>query len=275
MIEDYKGKTVVIKYGGNAMKNETLKNAVMEDVAFLTREGVRVVLIHGGGPEINRMLEKTGKESRFIDGLRYTDEETMDIVLMVFAGKVNKELVALLGKNGCRAVGLCGADAGMIYAEKRTDKDLGLVGDIKGIDARVIEDALDAGYVPVIATVGADRDGGMYNINADTAAGAIAGALGAARLVSVTDISGVLRDVNDPDSIIREIDVRDIEGLVSSGVISGGMIPKTDACVYGVRMGVERVSIIDGRREHAILNELSSDSTTGTVFFDGSAAREE
>lgn len=262
-IQKYNNKIIVIKYGGNAMIDERLKNAVMTDIVLLSLVGIKVVLVHGGGPEINDMLNKTGKESRFVDGLRYTDEETMDIVQMVLAGKVNKNLVALLNKNGGSAIGLCGIDGGMIKAVRHSERDLGLVGDIESVNIKPITDQLECGYIPVISTVGGGDS--SYNINADTAAARIAAELGAENLILMTDIPGLLRDKNDESTIIKTVQVSEVPFLKSQGIISGGMIPKIDCCVEAVRRGVNRAFIIDGRIEHSILIEMLSDEGLGTM----------
>lgn len=264
-IQKYNNKIIVIKYGGNAMIDENLKNAVMTDIVLLSLVGIKVVLVHGGGPEISDMLKKTGKESRFVDGLRYTDEETMDIVQMVLAGKVNKNLVALLQKNGGQAIGLCGIDGNMIKATRHKEKDLGFVGDIESVNTKPITDQLNNGYIPVISTVGGGDDC-SYNINADTAAARIAAALGAENLILMTDIPGLLRDKDDESTIIKTVQVSEVPHLKSQGIISGGMIPKIDCCVEAVRRGVNRAFIIDGRIEHSILIEMLSDEGLGTMF---------
>lgn len=267
-IQTHKGKTVVVKYGGNAMVNEELKAAVMSDIVLMQLVGIHVVLVHGGGPEINAMLKKTGKESRFINGMRYTDEETVEIVQMVLAGKVNKELVQHLERTNGRAVGLCGLDGGMIKVQKlQAEEDMGLVGDITHVNTSVITDVTEAGYVPVIATLGADENGTVYNINADVAASRVAAALGAEKLILMTDIRGLLRDKNDEDTLIPQVNVSDVPRLKKEGIISGGMIPKIDCCVEAVRRGVPRAHIIDGRTPHSILIELFSDEGIGTMFY--------
>lgn len=267
-IQTHKGKTVVVKYGGNAMVNEELKAAVMSDIVLMQLVGIHVVLVHGGGPEISAMLKKTGKESRFINGMRYSDEETVDIVQMVLAGKVNKELVQHLERNNGRSVGLCGLDGGMIKVQKlQAEEDLGLVGDITHVNTSVITDVTAAGYVPVIATLGADENGTVYNINADVAASRVAAALGAEKLILMTDIRGLLRDKNDEDTLIPQVNVSDVPRLKKEGIISGGMIPKIDCCVEAVRRGVPRAHIIDGRTPHSILIELFSDEGIGTMFY--------
>lgn len=267
-IKKYNDKTVVVKYGGNAMVNEELKNAVMTDIVLLELCGIHVVVIHGGGPEITDMLHKVGKESRFVRGLRYTDAETMDIVQMVLAGKVNKELVESLEKNGGRALGLCGIDGGMIKAKKldADGVDYGLVGDITDIDVTPITDSLKNGYIPVIASMAAGEDGKVYNINADTAAARIAAGLGAEKLILLTDIRGLLKDKDDESTLIPVVKVSEVPSLVRQGIISGGMIPKVGCCVEAVRRGVKRAHIIDGRRPHSILIEMFSDEGVGTMF---------
>ncbi|MEG1929961.1 MAG: acetylglutamate kinase [Anaerovorax sp.] len=267
-IQKFFNKTVVIKYGGNAMTNEVLKNAVMKDMVLLSIIGIKVVLVHGGGPEINTMLDRVGKETYFIDGLRYTDQDTAEIVGMVLAGKVNKSLVSLIHNNGGKAMGLCGVDGGMIEAKKKESKqDLGYVGDITHVDTTPITVALENGFIPVIATIGVDENGQIYNINADTAAAAIAGALKAVKLISMTDVRGILAELQDEDSLISRISVSDVPKLIETGVISGGMIPKIESCVYGLEMGVEEAIIIDGRIEHSILIELFSNKGIGTLFY--------
>ena len=266
-IGKYRGKIVAVKYGGNAMVSEELKKQVMEDVALLHTCGVKIVLIHGGGPEISAGLKKIGKESKFIDGLRVTDRETMEIVQMVLAGKVNKSLVGLLEQEGVRAVGLSGLDAGLVRAEMR-DPALGYVGSITGVDVRIVNDLLDAGYVPVISTIAGDAEGNTYNINADTAASWIAGAVRAERLFMMTDIDGFLRDKDDPGSLIPCIDVKDAVRLFDEGVISGGMIPKVECCIDAILRGVERVIVMDGRVPHSILLEILTNEGAGTMVME-------
>lgn len=266
-IQQYYNKIVVIKYGGNAMTNEDLKQAVMSDIVLLSLVGIKVVLVHGGGPEINEMLGKVGIESKFIGGLRYTDEATVDIVKMVLAGKVNKELVALLANHKGKAVGLCGIDGQMLICEKiQSDIDLGYVGEIVKVNKKPIADSIANGYIPVIATVACDENGQTYNINADTAAARIAAELGADKLILMTDIVGLLRDKDDPSTLIPELNVSEVPFMKRQGIISGGMIPKIDCCVEAVRRGVPKTSIIDGRIPHSILIELLSDEGTGTQF---------
>ena len=264
-IKTYTGKTVVVKYGGNAMINETLKQQVMEDVVLLWLIGVKVVLIHGGGPEISEQMKKVGKEAVFSEGLRVTDKETMDIVQMVLAGKVNKGLVNLLEMKGGKAIGLSGVDGRMIHARPKNEK-LGFVGEITHVDTRPIEDILEKGYIPVVSTVGCGEDGSTYNINSDTAAEKIAGALGAERLIMMTDIDGILMDRNDPSTLIHELTIAESKRLYDEGVISGGMLPKVECCVNAIRGGVKNVIILDGRVPHSILMELLTDEGAGTLF---------
>ena len=263
-IKQYNGKVVVIKYGGNAMINEDLKQQVMEDIALLWLIGVKVVLVHGGGPEISDVMKRFGKEAVFVDGLRVTDKETVDIVQMVLAGKVNKSLVTLLQKKGGHAVGLSGMDGGLIEA-KMKDERLGYVGQITKIRPQPINDLLEKNYIPVISTVASDRDGHSYNINGDTAAAYIAGALGAERLIMMTDIAGILRDKDDPSTLIPEITISEAKALYEEGVISGGMIPKVDCCIEAIHKGVKNVIIMDGRVPHSILMEILTDEGAGTM----------
>ena len=263
-IKKFNGKIIVIKYGGNAMINEHLKEQVMEDIALLWLVGVKVVLVHGGGPEISDMMSKLGKEPVFVDGLRVTDKETVDIVQMVLAGKVNKSLVTLLQMKGGHAVGLSGIDGGLIEAKVK-DERLGYVGKITKVRPQPITDLLEKNYIPVISTVASDRDGNVYNINGDTAAAYIAGALGAERLLMMTDIAGILRDCKDPDSLITEITVDEAKKLHEEGIISGGMIPKVDCCIEAIAKGVKNVTIMDGRISHSILMELFTDEGAGTM----------
>lgn len=261
----YKEKIIVIKYGGNAMIDENLKALVMEDVVMLNSLGMKVVLVHGGGPEISGMLKKVGKESKFVNGLRVTDEETVDIVSMVLAGKVNKYLVKDINKAGGNAIGLSGLDSDMILA-KPLNKDLGFVGSIVDINTDVILDALNMGYIPVISTIGSDEEGNVYNINADTAAARIAGALEAEKFIAMTDIKGVLKDKNDPTTLMKTINVSELKQLEKQGIIDGGMIPKVECCVEAIRRGVNNVVIIDGRVPHSILIEVLTDEGAGTMF---------
>lgn len=264
-IKRYTGKTVVVKYGGNAMINETLKQQVMEDIVLLWLIGVKIVLIHGGGPEISELMKKVGKESVFVDGLRVTDKESMEIVQMVLAGKVNKTLVNLLEMKGGRAVGLSGIDGRIIESRIKNEK-LGFVGEITKINPKTIEDLLSNGYIPVISTIGCDASGNTYNINGDTAAAHIAGALNAERLIMMTDIDGILRDKDDPSTLIHEISIAETEKLHAVGIISGGMIPKVECCVEAIHKGVKNVVIMDGRVPHSILMELLTDEGAGTLF---------
>lgn len=269
-IQKYNGKTVVIKYGGNAMINEELADAVMSDIILLSLVGIRVVLVHGGGPDINEMLDKTGKESRFADGLRCTDEETMDIVQMVLCGRVNKNLVGTINRKGGNAIGLCGIDGGTIKARKYVapnGNDYGLVGEITSIDPALIQNAIENHYIPVVSSVaqGEDRDV-SYNINADTAASKLAVALNAEKLILLTDVKGVLRDPEDDTSLISEIHPEDVPGLLEGGIITGGMIPKIECCVNAIRGGVRRTHILDGRVPHSILIELFSHKGSGTMI---------
>ena len=265
-IQTYYGKTVVVKYGGNAMISEALRQAVISDIILLHLVGIRVVVVHGGGPEITDMLRKIGKTSRFVDGLRYTDEETMDIVQQVLCGKVNKNLVATLNRMGGKAIGLCGMDAGLFQA-KMLDEKYGLVGEITQVDPRLVVDALEDGYIPVVSTVaqGVDADT-AYNINADTAAAKLAVALGAEKLILLTDVRGLLRDPGDEGTLLRVVELSRVPGLIKDGVIQGGMIPKVDCCVEAVRSGVKRTHILDGRIPHSILIELLSDEGIGTML---------
>ena len=262
-IKYYTGKVVVVKYGGNAMINEQLKQQVMEDIVLLWLIGVRIVLVHGGGPEINDLMDKLGKKPEFVDGLRVTDKETVDIVQMVLAGKVNKTLVNLLEMKGGKALGISGLDGRLIEAKPK-DPRLGYVGEITNINIDPIADLLVRGYIPVISTIGGDREGNAYNINGDTAAAYIAGALGAQRLIMMTDIAGILRDKDDPSSLITNITVDEAKGLYESGVVSGGMIPKVDCCIRAIEQGVKNVVIMDGRVPHSILMELLTDEGAGT-----------
>jgi len=263
-IKKYVGKVVVVKYGGNAMIDETLKQQVMEDIALLWLIGVKVVLIHGGGPEISDMMKKLGKEPVFVDGLRVTDKETVDIVQMVLAGKVNKSLVTLLQTKGGHAVGLSGMDGGIIEAKVK-DERLGYVGEITKVRSQPITDLLEKNYIPVLSTVASDRSGNTYNINGDTAAAYIAGALNAECLIMMTDVAGILRDKDDPTTLIPRITVSEAKALYDDGIISGGMIPKVNCCIDAISAGVKNVTIMDGRIPHAILMELLTDEGAGTM----------
>ncbi len=264
-LQEYNDKVVVVKYGGNAMTNETLKQAVMQDIVLLSLVGIKVVLVHGGGPEINAMLKKINKPSEFVNGLRYTDEETIHIVQMVLAGKVNKDLVQLLQQAGGKAMGLCGLDGNLIQAEQ-LNPDLGFVGEITSINPEVINTALNNGYIPVVSTVGAGKNGEVYNINADTAAARIAAEMKAANLLLLTDIKGLLEDKDDDNTLIRAVGVSEVPYLKKQGVVSGGMIPKIDCCVEAVRRGVKQTTIIDGRIPHSIIMELLTDVGAGTMI---------
>jgi len=269
-IQRYYGKTVVIKYGGNAMISEELKKAVISDIILLRLVGIHVVVVHGGGPEINELLKKTGKESRFVNGLRYTDEETMEAVQMVLCGKVNKNLVATLNRAGGQAVGLCGLDGGMLKGVRRQEDgvDYGLVGDITEVNPKVIQDAFQDGFIPVISTVAQGTDAETsYNVNADTAAAKIAVAVGAEKLILLTDVRGLLRDKNDESTLISQVRLSEVPELVGQGIISGGMIPKVECCVDAVKNGVRRTHILDGRIPHSILIEVLSHAGIGTMIW--------
>lgn len=264
-IQDYNGKIVVIKYGGNAMINEELKNSVVRDIVLLQLVGVKVVLVHGGGPEITDMLKRVGKETQFIDGLRVTDKETIEITQMVLAGKINKSLVNLIECCGGKSIGLSGIDGHMIQAEVKAEK-LGFVGNITSINPEPILDVIEKGYIPVVSTIGCDDEGNVYNINADTAAAKIAGALNAESLISLTDISGILMDKDDPETLIPHITVKETQKLIDDGIISDGMIPKVECCTNAIKDGVKKVFIIDGRIPHSILIETLTDEGIGTMF---------
>ncbi len=263
-IKKYNSKIVVIKYGGNAMINESLKQQVMEDIVLLWLIGVKVVLVHGGGPEINELMDKLGKKPEFVDGLRVTDKETVDIVQMVLAGKVNKTLVNLLEMKGGKAMGISGMDGRLIESKIKNEK-LGYVGEITNVNIAPVVDLLEKGYIPVVSTIGCDKEGNAYNINGDTAAAFIAGALGADRLIMMTDIAGILHDKDDPSTLIPHVTLTDIKDLKNEGVISGGMIPKVDCCVKAIEKGVKNVVIMDGRVPHSILMELLTDEGAGTM----------
>ena len=269
-IQEYAGKIIVVKYGGNAMINEDLKQAVIEDIVLLNLVGIKVVLVHGGGPEISEMLKKIGKESKFVKGLRYTDRETMDIVQMILCGKVNKNLVSLFEKAGGRAVGLGGMDGGLFKAIRLVDPDgteYGYVGDVKEVNEKVVLDVLNEGFIPVVSSVAAGMDEETnYNINADTAAEKLAVALKAKKLILLTDVCGLMRDPKDDSTLIPRLKVSEVPALIKEGVISGGMIPKVDCCVEAVRQGVERANIQDGRVPHSILIELLTNEGVGTMF---------
>ena len=267
-IQAFSGKTIVVKYGGNAMVSENLRRAVISDIVLLHQVGMQVVVVHGGGPEISAMLKKIGKEGVFLNGLRYTDEDTMDIVQQVLCGKINKDLVSLIDEFGGKAVGISGMDSRLIEAVRRTDDDYGFVGEITGVNPQPIHDLLAAGYIPVVSTVAAGADGAKcYNINADTAAAQVAAALGAEKLIILTDVLGLLRDVNDPETLISKCRVSEVPVLVQEGIIKGGMIPKIECCVESVRRGVKRAHILDGRIEHSVLIELLTDAGVGTMIY--------
>jgi len=270
-IQGFRGKTVVVKYGGNAMINEDLKAAVIQDVIFMACAGIRVVLVHGGGPEIEAMLTKIGKESRFINGLRHTDEETMEIVQMVLCGKLNKDICSLIQRSGGKAIGLCGIDGAMLKARRLQTggEDLGLVGEVEAVDTALLDCALDEGIIPVVSSVAygiGEDEGKSLNINADIAAAKIAGALGAEKLLLMTDVQGILRDVRDPASLIKTLGRAELEALKKDGIVSKGMIPKTDCCILALDGGVKKAHIIDGRMPHALLMELFSDEGIGTMI---------
>ena len=264
-IQQYTGKIVVVKYGGNAMIDETLKQAVMRDIVLLSLVGVKPVLVHGGGPEISQMLKRVGKTSQFVDGLRVTDAETAEIVQMVLAGKINKSLVALIQNIGGQAIGLAGMDGGLLKAAT-LDERLGFVGEVQKVNAQPILDVLDRGYIPVVSTVGFDENNNVYNINADTAASCIASKLGAEIMIAMTDIAGLMRDKDDPDSLIPLVDLKGVKELIETGCISGGMIPKVACCTDAIEQGVKKAVIIDGRIPHAILMEMFTDAGIGTMF---------
>lgn len=264
-IQEYTGKILVVKYGGNAMINEKLKDKVMRDIILLSLVGIKVVLVHGGGPEITETLDKMGKKTQFVNGLRVTDKETVDIVQMVLAGKVNKSLVNLIEVKGGKAMGISGLDGHMIEAKPKDDL-LGYVGEITNVNVKPVLDLLEKGYIPVISTIGCDKEGNIYNINADTAAAKIAGELGAESLISMTDIAGVLRDKNDPSTLIPKINFEDAEKYMNDGTINGGMIPKVECCINAIKWGVKKVFILDGTIPHAILMETLTDEGIGTMF---------
>ena len=267
-IQRYYGKIVVVKYGGNAMTDPNLKEQVMEDIVLLHLIGVKIVLVHGGGPEINELMARVGKKSEFVDGLRVTDKETVDIVQMVLAGKINKTLVNLLEKKGGKAVGISGLDGRLLEA-KMKDPRLGYVGEITSVNIEPITDLLEKGYIPVVSTIAGDTDGNAYNVNGDTAAAHIAGAMNAERLIMMTDIAGILRDKDDPSTLIPEITVNEAYKLYDEGVVSGGMIPKVDCCISAIKMGVQNVVIMDGRIPHSILMELLTAEGAGTMVVGG------
>ncbi len=264
-IQEYAGKVVVVKYGGNAMINDNLKDKVMRDIILMNLVGIKVVLVHGGGPEITEMLDKVGKKSQFKNGLRVTDKETVDIALMVLTGKVNKGLVNLIEVKGGKALGISGIDGHLIEARPK-DADLGYVGEITKVNVEPITDLLEKGYIPVVSTIGCDGEGNVYNINADTAAAAIAGSLNAESLISMTDIPGILMDKDDPTTLIPTINFKEAEKYIADGIISGGMLPKVECCINAIKWGVKKVFIIDGTVPHAILMETLTDEGIGTMF---------
>ncbi len=265
-IKKYAGETIVVKYGGNAMINAELKDAVIKDIILMQTVGINVILVHGGGPEINAMLKKINKESKFVNGMRYTDKETMDIVQQVLAGKVNKDLVQLIEDNGGKAIGLCGTDGSLLKADK-LDDNLGFVGEIREVNTEILKINASQGYIPVVSTVATGYHGEMFNINADVAAAKIAETVGASKLILMTDIRGLLRDKDDESTLIPVVKIAEVAKLKKEGIISGGMIPKIDCCVDAVRGGVHRAHIIDGREPHSILIELFTDEGIGTMFY--------
>lgn len=264
-IQKYNDKIVVVKYGGNAMTDEKLKSSVMKDIVLMWLIGIKVVLVHGGGPEITEMLDKLGKETQFVDGLRVTDRETADVVQMVLSGKINKGLVNLIESKGGKAMGICGTDGHMIEA-KQMDERLGYVGEITNVNVQPVLDLLEKGYIPVISSVGCDNEGNIYNINADTAAAKIAGMLEAESLISMTNISGIMRDKDDPESLISQLTTAEAAQLIEEGIIAGGMIPKVECCVDAINWGVRKVFVIDGTIQHSILIETLTDEGIGTMF---------
>ena len=264
-IQKYNDKIVVVKYGGNAMTDENLKSSVMKDIVLMWLIGIKVVLVHGGGPEITEMLDKLGKETQFVDGLRVTDRETADVVQMVLSGKINKGLVNLIESKGGKAMGICGTDGHMIEA-KQMDERLGYVGEITNVNVQPVLDLLEKGYIPVISSVGCDNEGNIYNINADTAAAKIAGMLEAESLISMTNISGIMRDKDDPESLISQLTTAEAAQLIEEGIIAGGMIPKVECCVDAINWGVRKVFVIDGTIQHSILIETLTDEGIGTMF---------
>jgi acetylglutamate kinase len=265
-IQEFRGKTVVIKYGGAAMNNSDIKDTVMRDIVFLACVGVRPVIVHGGGPEINSWLDKLGIEPQFKDGLRVTDAPTMDVVEMVLVGRVNKEIVSLINQAGGLAVGLCGKDGNLITARPVGKEGIGFVGEVQSVDTRVIESLVNSGYIPVISSVAADETGQAHNINADTVAGEIAAALGAAKMILMTDTAGILRDYKDPSTLLTKLDIQQARGLIGEGVVSGGMIPKVNCCVRSLAQGVRAAHIIDGRLPHALLLEIFTDRGIGSMI---------
>ncbi len=265
-IQHFAGRTVVVKYGGAAMKDSSLKDKVIRDVVFMASVGIRPVIVHGGGPEINSWLEKMGIEPKFKDGLRVTDAATMDIVEMVLVGRLNKELVTLINQAGGKAVGLCGKDGQLMTARTMTGKDVGFVGEVSSVDARVVETLVKSGYIPVISSVAADEFGQAHNINADTCAGELAAALGAEKLILLTDTRGILRDYQDPSTLIHKLDIQQARELIAAGIVAGGMIPKVNCCVRSLAQGVRAAHILDGRLPHALLLEVFTDLGIGSMI---------
>ncbi|HEY9852659.1 MAG TPA: acetylglutamate kinase [Leptolyngbyaceae cyanobacterium] len=265
-IQQFAGKTVVVKYGGAAMKDSTLKDKVMRDVVFLSCVGLRPILVHGGGPEINSWLDKLGIEPQFKNGLRVTDAATMDVVEMVLVGRVNKEIVSLINQAGGSAVGLCGKDGNLIKARPQGQEGIGFVGEVSVVNIRLLESLVKEGYIPVVSSVAADETGQAYNINADTVAGEIAAALGAEKLILLTDTSGILKDYKDPSTLIAKLDIQEARNLISSGIVAGGMIPKVNCCVRSLAQGVKATHIIDGRIPHALLLEIFTDAGIGSMI---------
>jgi acetylglutamate kinase len=265
-IQKFAGRTVVVKYGGAAMKDSSLKEGVIRDLVFMSCVGIRPVLVHGGGPEINSWLEKIGIEPQFKDGLRVTDAATMDVVEMVLVGRVNKEIVSLINQSGGNAVGLCGKDGNLILARPDGREEIGFVGEVSGVNVDILNTLVKSGYIPVISSVAADESGQAYNINADTVAGEIAAALGAEKLILMTDTSGLMRDFKDPDTLIRQLDIQGARALIEDGTVSGGMIPKLTCCVRSLAQGVKAAHIIDGRLPHSLLLEIFTDNGTGSMI---------
>ncbi|PLZ88993.1 acetylglutamate kinase [Fischerella muscicola CCMEE 5323] len=266
-IQQFTGRTVVVKYGGAAMKDSNLKDKVIRDIVFLSCVGLRPIVVHGGGPEINSWLDKLGIEPQFKNGLRVTDAPTMDVVEMVLVGRVNKEIVSLINQAGGSAVGLCGKDGNLIKARPQGDEGIGFVGEVSNVNIRVLETLVNSGYIPVVSSVAADDNGQAYNINADTVAGEIAAALGAEKLILLTDTRGILKDYKEPTSLIPKVDIKEARDLIASGVVSGGMIPKVNCCVRSLAQGVRAAHIIDGRIPHALLLEIFTDGGIGTMIF--------
>jgi acetylglutamate kinase len=265
-IQKFAGRTVVVKYGGAAMKDSSLKERVIRDLVFMSCVGIRPILVHGGGPEINSWLEKIGIEPQFKDGLRVTDAATMDVVEMVLVGRVNKEIVALINQSGGNAVGLCGKDGRLILARPDGREGIGFVGEVSSVDVNILNTLVKGGYIPVVSSVAADDNGQAYNINADTVAGEIAAALGAEKLILMTDTPGLMRDFKDPDTLIRQLDIQGARALIEDGIVSGGMIPKLTCCVRSLAQGVKAAHIIDGRLQHSLLLEIFTDTGTGSMI---------